>query len=129
MKQSACEQVEKMSDRNKLSYDEDVYYSRSRGQLIKRGKRYRLIDLFCGAGGLTLGFTREFGHVFEPVWAIDFDDASVATYIINFGKHCVKADILDIVSEPNLHIPQADVVIGGPPCQGFSLLLEKSGAR
>jgi DNA (cytosine-5)-methyltransferase 1 len=109
----------------KLSYDEQVYCSRLDGRLLKSRSRFRLMDLFCGAGGLTLGFTKEFGHAFEPVWAVDFDDASVATYIINFGNHCKKADILDVVSDPKVHIPQADVVIGGPPCQGFSLLNRK----
>ena len=97
----------KVKENSKLTYDVAVYLSRQSGQLIKNSHRYRLIDLFAGAGGLTLGFTKEFGHPFEPVWANDFDDASVATYITNFGNHCVRADILDVVSDPNVHIPPA----------------------
>jgi len=85
-------------------------------------KRYKLIDLFCGAGGLTLGFTHAFGHGFEPVWANDSDPQAAATYNANFGRHCVVGDILEILKNSSSTIPKADVVIGGPPCQGFSLL-------
>jgi DNA (cytosine-5)-methyltransferase 1 len=84
--------------------------------------RYRLIDLFCGAGGLTLGFCPKFGHSFEPVWANDFNKESAATYNANFGEHCVAGDIVTILEEGRIRIPKAEVVIGGPPCQGFSLL-------
>src|ERR671927_516209 len=81
-----------------------------------------LIDLFSGAGGLTLGFTKKFGHNFVPVWANDFNDQAVATYNANFGNHCSPGDIVDILEDPKTVIPPAEVVIGGPPCQGFSLL-------
>lgn len=87
---------------------------------------FRLIDLFAGAGGLTLGFTnvRTAGgeSAFLPVWANDFDEAATATYNANFGHHCIHGDIVDILENPATEIPDADVVIGGPPCQGFSLL-------
>lgn len=81
---------------------------------------YRLIDLFCGAGGMTLGFTGESGGAFAPVWANDYDAAAAATYDENFGAHCVVGDIVTLLKESR--VPKADVVIGGPPCQGFSLL-------
>lgn len=84
--------------------------------------KYKLIDLFCGAGGLSLGFSDQFGHNFEPVWANDFNQYAADTYNENFGKHCVVGDIVDLLSDPDVKIPAADVVIGGPPCQGFSLL-------
>lgn len=84
--------------------------------------KYKLIDLFCGAGGLSLGFSEEFGHSFEPVWANDFNQYAAKTYNKNFGNHCVDGDILDLLDDPKTVIPTADVVIGGPPCQGFSLL-------
>lgn len=87
-----------------------------------RYHRFRLIDLFSGAGGLTLGFTGEFGYDFEPVWANDFNKYAVATYNSNFGEHCTYGDIVDILNNPVVTIPRADVVVGGPPCQGFSLL-------
>ncbi len=82
----------------------------------------RLIDLFAGAGGFSLGFKKAFGTHFAPVWANDCNKYAVATYNANFGKHCVEGDIVELLKDERTHIPQADVVIGGPPCQGFSLL-------
>jgi DNA (cytosine-5)-methyltransferase 1 len=82
--------------------------------------------LFAGAGGLTLGFTEAFDRHFQPVWANDCNPHAAATYNANFGKHCLTGDIVDLLSmdaaQLELEIPEADVVIGGPPCQGFSLL-------
>ena len=83
---------------------------------------YRLIDLFSGAGGMTLGFTGEFGNPFVPVWANDYDESAAGTYNENFGEHCVVGDIVTLLKDQRVEIPKADVVIGGPPCQGFSLL-------
>lgn len=84
--------------------------------------KYKLIDLFCGAGGLSLGFSKEFGHSFETVWANDFNKYAANTYNKNFGNHCVVGDIIELLGDPDIQIPHADIVIGGPPCQGFSLL-------
>jgi DNA (cytosine-5)-methyltransferase 1 len=79
-----------------------------------------VIDLFSGAGGFTQGFA---SVGFRPVWANDFDEACIRTYNENFGHHGVHGDIETIVERPyEFEIPHADVVIGGPPCQGFSLL-------
>ncbi len=81
----------------------------------------KIIDLFCGAGGLTEGFVHIAGG-FTSVWANDFNEAATNTFNANFGEHCVYGDIVDILADPKTTIPRADVVIGGPPCQGFSLL-------
>ena len=82
----------------------------------------RFIDLFAGAGGFSLGFKKALGVDFVPVWANDFNKYAAATYNTNFGKHCVDGDIVDLLKNKRTRIPKADVVIGGPPCQGFSLL-------
>jgi DNA (cytosine-5)-methyltransferase 1 len=83
--------------------------------------KLKVIDLFCGAGGLSCGFMKgENGAHFESVLALDNDNAAISTYNANFGEHGVVANIEDWIAENS--IPQADVVIGGPPCQGFSLL-------
>lgn len=89
---------------------------------MKNSKEFTLIDLFCGAGGLSLGFSETFGHHFKPVWANDFNQYAADTYNQNYGNHCIVGDIMELLKNPSIEIPKADVVIGGPPCQGFSLL-------
>lgn len=89
----------------------------------QKNTTYRLIDLFAGAGGMTQGFL-DTGR-FAPVWANDMDFAAVQTYNLNFGKHCLLGDINELLAASSTVIPQAVVVIGGPPCQGFSLLNKK----
>lgn len=74
---------------------------------------------------MTLGFSAKLGHAFEPVWGNDFNEHCVESYNSNFGEHCVWGDIVDILDQPGTLVPAADVVIGGPPCQGFSLLNKK----
>lgn len=75
-------------------------------------KKPSVIDFFCGAGGLSLGF-RAAG--FELVWAADSNDAAVRTYRENLGAHVVCQPIRE-----DIEIPNATVIAGGPPCQGFS---------
>ena len=69
---------------------------------------YRLIDLFSGAGGLTLGFSRHFGRGFVPVWANDADPDAVASYNLNFGDHCVVGGIEGLLQDSGIQIPKAD---------------------
>ncbi|ROZ66248.1 DNA cytosine methyltransferase [Ramlibacter sp. WS9] len=84
--------------------------------------KYRLIDLFCGAGGMTLGFVDpRFGGSFECVFGIDSDWAAIKTHERNFRSPALAADI-EAWLDQSPQIPHVDVVIGGPPCQGFSLL-------
>jgi DNA (cytosine-5)-methyltransferase 1 len=106
----------------KMTMEEAVYRERMSGALLRKRKKPRLIDLFSGAGGLTLGFTKRMLHCFIPVWANDINHYAVESYNRNFGPHCVEGDLIDLLNSPNTIIPEADVVIGGPPCQGFSLL-------
>jgi DNA (cytosine-5)-methyltransferase 1 len=105
-----------------LKEDEATYGYRCAGELLKDSRRYHLIDLFSGAGGMSLGFSETFGQPFQSVWANDFNRFCVDTYNENFGPHCIVGDIVDILDKGKIEIPKADVVIGGPPCQGFSLL-------
>ncbi|MFK4640150.1 DNA cytosine methyltransferase [Paenarthrobacter histidinolovorans] len=74
----------------------------------------RVVSLFAGAGGLDLGLIQA-GH--KIIWANDFDPDSVATYSFNIGKHIVLGPIEDV---PSSEIPDADIIVGGFPCQGFS---------
>lgn len=76
-----------------------------------------VIDLFAGCGGLTAGFV-EAG--FDSVYAVEWNLHAAATYAANYGEdHIFCGDIADV---PTDQIPRADVIIGGPPCQGFSNL-------
>ena len=77
--------------------------------------RLSLVDLFAGCGGMTRGF--EDSGAFRSVFAVEFDRDAAATYAANFGEHVACGRIEDVAA-----FPAADVVIGGPPCQGFSPL-------
>lgn len=74
-----------------------------------------VISLFSGAGGLDLGLIQA-GHT--VVWANDIDRDSCETYRNNIGNHVVCKDIFGV---PLSKIPGGDVVVGGFPCQGFSM--------
>lgn len=75
----------------------------------------KIVSLFSGAGGLDLGMIMS-GH--EIVWANDIDSDAVDTYRRNIGNNIIQGDIREISVNT---IPSCDVVIGGFPCQGFSL--------
>jgi DNA (cytosine-5)-methyltransferase 1 len=73
------------------------------------------MDVFAGCGGMTRGFVDT--HRFMPIYAIEQEDDAAGTYAANFGSHVDIAPIEEIKT-----FPSVDVVIGGPPCQGFSPL-------
>jgi DNA (cytosine-5)-methyltransferase 1 len=79
--------------------------------------KYTVIDLFAGCGGLALGFRRA---GFKPIFAVEREPDFAKTYNTNLGPHCVADAIETVVTSGK--IPKADVVVGGPPCQGFSNL-------
>lgn len=81
-------------------------------------RKLRLLDLFAGCGGLTQGFV-SMGH-YLPVGAVEMDPDAAASYAANFGNHVFTGDIADWLARGAL--PACDVVVGGPPCQGFSNL-------
>ena len=83
---------------------------------------YKFLDLFCGCGGLSLGFKMAGMH---PVAGIDINKSAIETYRLNFeGTRAICADILSMdktaILEDLGDIADIDVIIGGPPCQGFS---------
>lgn len=78
--------------------------------------RPTVISLFSGCGGKDCGFIRA---GFQILWANDLSSAACETYRRNLGQHIVEGDISDI--SPG-DIPDADIVIGGFPCQGFSIV-------
>jgi len=80
---------------------------------------FKVVDLFSGAGGLTMGFTRP---EYRVLFGVEHDKYAAQTYSANFAHPMLMADIrsLDASALVAEHGP-ADIVIGGPPCQGFSM--------
>lgn len=84
------------------------------------GKRkVRVVELFCGAGGLSLGLQRV---GFEIVQAYDSWKPAVEIYRHNVGPHAWQADLKDIFRVgPMVAALAPDMICGGPPCQDFSM--------
>jgi DNA (cytosine-5)-methyltransferase 1 len=74
-----------------------------------------MIDLFAGCGGMSLGF--ESTGRFEAVFAVEWDERAAETYRLNMHSEIFVGPIEEVD-----RFPGADLVIGGPPCQGFSPL-------
>lgn len=90
--------------------EEEEYYVKNDPNKLK------VVSLFSGAGGMDLGFLNA---GFEIIWANDFFEDAVNSYRKNIGKHMIHGDITKISSKD---IPDgADIIIGGFPCQGFSV--------
>lgn len=82
-------------------------------QRTPKKKSLRAASLFCGAGGLDVGFARA---GFDIVYAVDNDADSCETYRQGIGAHADLKDVSELTG-----LPPHDVLIGGPPCQGFSV--------
>ncbi|MCL2773363.1 MAG: DNA (cytosine-5-)-methyltransferase [Oscillospiraceae bacterium] len=81
---------------------------------------FKFIDLFAGIGGIRLGFESASGHcVFSSEW----DEQAAKTYQANFGER-PAGDITKIKSS---EIPEFDILLGGFPCQPFSIIGDKEG--
>lgn len=81
---------------------------------------FRFIDLFAGIGGIRLGFESAGGHC---VFSSEFDKNACKTYEANFGEY-PSGDITQIASND---IPDFDILLGGFPCQAFSIIGKKEG--
>lgn len=83
----------------------------------------KVLDIFCGAGGFSEGF-RQAG--FQILGGVDFDPQAINTYAKNFGESLalvwdLKTPLHECPSAALLMMRGVDVVVGGPPCQGFSI--------
>ena len=84
---------------------------------------YKIVDLFCGAGGLSLGLHQA---GFEAVFALDSDVLACRSYSANISDRVVHGDITsysatEILRGTGMAAGDITLVCGGPPCQGFSL--------
>ena len=100
------------------NYDEDLFASTE--NLNGKWSNFRFIDLFAGIGGIRLGFESAGGHC---VFSSEFDEDACKTYEANFGEH-PSGDITKINAED---IPDFDILLGGFPCQAFSIIGKKEG--
>lgn len=115
----------------------DYEYLRLKKDTIreKKGRKIRVVDLFSGCGGLSLGIKEAcnaLGLSFEPVLAIDNDVNCVSVYNNNFGNVAQQSDIEDIINgkigdsatKPEIELSNSigniDILLAGPPCQGNS---------
>ena len=80
----------------------------------------RVLDLYSGAGGLSAGFGAESTR-FKTIRAVEHDTAAAATYAENHDPETVFAGGIEEWLKAEAP-PESDIVIGGPPCQGFSAL-------
>lgn len=83
---------------------------------------HKIVDLFCGAGGFSVGFETE---DFESVGGFDVDESAVQTYDANHTGKGITADLTEYTGEricDELGVTKEEItgVVGGPPCQGFS---------
>jgi DNA (cytosine-5)-methyltransferase 1 len=92
--------------------------------MIISSKKPTVVSLFTGCGGLDLGFINE---GFDIIWANDFFPEAVETYRKNISDHIILGDISKI---PSSKIPNNfDILLGGFPCQGFSVANSKRSMK
>tara|TARA_B110000503_G_C7081249_1_gene385250 strand:+ start:39 stop:1166 length:1128 start_codon:yes stop_codon:yes gene_type:complete len=93
---------------------------------INRNTKLKVASFFCGCGGMDLGIQGGFDFLskkysklpYEVVYAVDNDKYSTAIYNDNFKHKCETKDVRDIQIED---LPKYDVLLGGFPCQSFSI--------
>lgn len=93
---------------------------------------FRILDLFCGAGGFSYGMHKT--GKFDTVVAVDFNESATHTFKMNMpNTHMITGDITkpevikEIISESKK--AQVNMIIGGPPCQGFAMKGKKLGLK
>jgi DNA (cytosine-5)-methyltransferase 1 len=99
---------------------------------MKIAKRFTLLDLFCGTGALSYGL-ETYSSRLTTVGGIDLDEAAAKTAALNHPNACIRRDRIERVAPEEMLADTGasaiDVIVGGPPCQGFSSLRPSRGAE
>lgn len=101
----------------------DYFRRETVNSYLNDNKSPTVVDFFCGSGGMSLGFHQ---NGYKIVLANDIEKVCTETYSFNHSEipreRIINNDIKDIINNINRHVKEeVDVVIGGPPCQGFSM--------
>ena len=108
-------------DKGKLERELVQYYADKFESFTPEHFQVDFIDLFCGAGGLSVGLEQE---GFCPIIAVDKDSSALLTYQFNrpwmAEENLIHDDIRELVGRDIF--PHVPVIVGGPPCQGFSVV-------
>lgn len=121
-----CEQIDNIELFSKhieiLKYFD--FYRKKQLEAVQSQYPYTMVDLFCGAGGMSLGFSQE---GFRPLLAIDIEKVCCQTYFFNHfnvsKQNIIVGDIKDKYAQfkDMTGDNSVDILIGGPPCQSFSM--------
>jgi DNA (cytosine-5)-methyltransferase 1 len=90
---------------------------------LRQTKAPKVVSLFSGSGGMDLGFKKA---GFNILWANDVDHWACETFKKNFGDHIVEGSICDVKNE---EVPDCDIILGGFPCQDFSMIWKRAGLK
>ena len=126
-------QINLFNENFSISNAPELTFSDVTSKHLETNKKYKVLSLFCGCGGMDLGFIGNFNFLnkyyeenpFEIIYANDIKKQACDTYSYNFKHDAVCQDIKEIKLEslPN----NVDIVIGGFPCQDFSLAGKRLG--
>lgn len=81
-----------------------------------KNKKFEVVSFFAGVGGIEYGFEKT--GLFKTIWANEVDKSATITYKMNFHHTLIERDIKDVEVD---EVPNADIFVGGFPCQAFSI--------